>query len=252
MQEHMQETAARRTWRPVALLVAILLTVVFATGGSRGSGAPSSSVLPVAATIPSQVSIEPAQQSRAALAPAAGPRPAQGGRNITAVGDSIMVDGMPNLRSIFPGMAIDAVAGRQVAAGLSVVQTLANLGRLEANIVVELGTNGTFTPAQLDRILSLAGGRRVVLLTNHCAYCSWVPSNNELMATLCTVERACSVADWEALANIHPEWFSRDGVHMPIGGTGGQAFAELISRSLGGPIPASHLDPLPARAGRAS
>jgi hypothetical protein len=149
-------------------------------------------------------------------------------------------------------MAIDAVAGRQVATGLSVVQTLANLGRLEANIVVELGTNGTFTPAQLDRILSLAGGRHVVLLTNHCAYCSWVPSNNDLMATSCTAERACTVADWEALADLHPEWFSRDGVHMPIGGAGGQAFAELIARSLGVPIPAAHLDPLPARAGRPS
>jgi hypothetical protein len=163
-----------------------------------------------------------------------------------------MVDGMPNLRSLYPGMAIDAVAGRQVAAGLSVMQALANLGRLEANIVVELGTNGTFTTAQLDWILSLAGGHHVVLLTNHCAYCSWVPSNNDLMASRCTAERACTVADWEALADVHPEWFGRDGVHMPIGGAGGQAFAELISRSLGGPIPAVHLDPLPARAGRAS
>jgi hypothetical protein len=248
----MHETAPHRDWRPIALLVAILLTVVVATGGSRAPGAPSSSVLPVSTTIPSQVSIEPAQQSKARLAPTIGPRPAQGGRDITAVGDSIMVDGMPNLRSLYPGMAIDAVAGRQVAAGLSVMQALANLGRLEANIVVELGTNGTFTTAQLDRILSLAGGRHVVLLTNHCAYCSWVPSNNDLMASRCTAERACTVADWEALADVHPEWFGRDGVHMPIGGAGGQAFAELISSSLGGPIPAVYLDPLPARAGRPS
>jgi hypothetical protein len=171
---------------------------------------------------------------------------------VTAVGDSIMVDAMPNLRSVFPNMAIDAVAGRQVATGLSVMQTLANLGRLEANIVVELGTNGTFTPAQLDRILSLAGGRHVVLLTNHCGYCMWVPPNNDLMATRCTAARACTVADWEALADLHPEWFGRDGVHMPIGGAGGQAFAELISRSLGGRIATSHLAPLPVRAGRPS
>ncbi|MEA2501104.1 MAG: hypothetical protein QOD01_1215, partial [Actinomycetota bacterium] len=206
----------------------------------------------VSTTTPSHVSMEPAQQSKVLLAPAVVPRAAQGGRDVTAVGDSIMVDAMPNLRSLFPNMTIDAVAGRQVATGLSVMQTLANLGRLEANIVVELGTNGTFTTAQLDRILSLAGGRRVVLLTNHCAYCTWVPSNNDLMATRCTAARACTVADWEALADLHPEWFGRDGVHMPIGGAGGQAFAELISRSFGGRIPASHLAPLPVRAGRPS
>jgi hypothetical protein len=162
-----------------------------------------------------------------------------------------MVDAMPNLRSIFPGIATDALAGRQVAAGLTVMQTLASQGRLAANIVIELGTNGTFTTDQLDRILSLAAGRRIVLLTNHCPYCSWVPSNNFLMASHCTADHACTVADWEGLAVAHPEWFANDGVHMAIGGIGGEAFAQLIAKSLGRSTPTSHLlpttagDPLP-------
>jgi hypothetical protein len=172
---------------------------------------------------------------------------AHDGGGVTAVGDSIMVDGMPNLRALLPGIAIDAVAGRQVAAGLAVMQGLASRGELHASLVVELGTNGMFTVAQLDRILSLAGGRHVVLLTNHCPYCAWVPANNELMATNCTAERGCTVADWEALAHTHPEWFARDGVHMPIGGIGAQAFAELISSALQGRIPVSHAGPLLGR-----
>ena len=53
------------------------------------------------------------------------------------------------------------------------------------------------------------------------------------MAARCTADRHCTVADWEALADAHPQWFARDGVHMPIGGVGGQAFAELISSALG-------------------
>ncbi len=166
-----------------------------------------------------------------------------------------MVDGMPNLRALLPGIAIDAVAGRQVAAGLAVIEGLARQGGLPASLVVELGTNGTFTAAQFERILSLAGGRHLVLLTNHCPYCAWVPSNNELMATRCTPDRGCTVADWETLADAHPEWFARDGVHMPIGGVGGQAFAELIASALGGRIPVSHLGTLPGRplhAGRAT
>jgi hypothetical protein len=166
-----------------------------------------------------------------------------------------MVDGMPNLRGLLPGIAIDAVAGRQVAAGLAVLGDLARHGGLRTSLVVELGTNGTFGAAQLDRVLSLAGGRHLVLLTNHCPYCAWVPSNNELIATTCTPDRDCTVADWETLADAHPEWFARDGVHMPIGGVGGQAFAELISSALGGRIPVSKLGALPARplhAGRAA
>jgi len=166
-----------------------------------------------------------------------------------------MVDGMPNLRALLPGIAIDAVAGRQVAAGLAVMQDLASQGGLRTSLVVELGTNGTFTAAQFDRIVSLAGGRHLVLLTNHCPYCAWVPSNNELMATSCTPDRDCTVADWETLADAHPQWFARDGVHMPIGGVGGQAFAELISSALDGRIPVSNLGTLssrPLHAGQAS
>jgi len=171
-------------------------------------------------------------------------RPAQAGGDITAIGDSIMVDAAPNLRSLFPGTAIDALAGRQVAAGLAVMQDLASQGRLQPNIVIDLGTNGAFTAVQLNRILSLAAGRHLVLLTNHCAYCAWVPSNNDLMATRCTADRACTVADWDALADVHPEWFAGDGVHMPIGGDGAQAFAELIGRGLSRRIPVSHHDRL--------
>jgi hypothetical protein len=169
------------------------------------------------------------------------------GADITAIGDSIMVDAMPNLRSAFPGMEINAVAGRQVDAGLAVMQDLAIHGQLDPNVVIELGTNGTFTWSQLSEFLSLARGRHIVMLTNHCPYCSWVPTNNELMATSCTPATACSVADWETLANLHPEWFAIDGVHMPIGGVGGEAFTKLIANTLGRPVSGSSSPPAPSR-----
>ena len=217
-----------------ALLPPILLAVVAVTGACTARGATSSSLMPVSTISPTQPSGELASSSPSSPAQPGTARPAaRGGGDVTAVGDSIMVDGMPNLRALLPGIAIDAVAGRQVAAGLAVMQDLASLGGLRTSLVVELGTNGTFTAAQFDRILSLAGGHHLVLLTNHCPYCAWVPSNNQLMATSCTPDRDCRVADWETLADAHPEWFGRDGVHMPIGGVGGQAFAELISSALG-------------------
>jgi len=230
--------ALSRDRRPLATHAAILLTVVSVTGACTARGATPSSLMPVSTISPTQSPGEPTTLSRSQSVPSPTqpntPRsPLRDGSDLTAVGDSIMVDGMPNLRTLLPGIAIDAVAGRQVAAGLAVMQDLARRGRLRLSLVVELGTNGTFTAAQFDHILSLAGGRHLVLHTNHCPYCAWVPSNNELMATRCTADRDCTVADWEALADAHPEWFSRDGVHMPIGGVGGQAFAELISSALG-------------------
>lgn len=238
--------------RPLAALVAILLAAVSVTGACTARRVTSSSLTPVSTTSPTHSSGAPASLSRTQAVPSrtqAGTAgfPVQGGGDVTAVGDSIMVDGMPNLRALLPGIAIDAVAGRQVVAGLAVLQNLASLGGLRPSLVVELGTNGTFSAAQFDRILSLSGGRHLVVLTNHCPYCAWVPSNNELLAASCTPDHNCTVADWEALADAHPEWFARDGVHMPIGGVGAQAFAELISSALSGRLPASKLAAPPGR-----
>ena len=237
--------------RPLAALVAILLAAVSVTGARTARRVTSSSPMPVSTTSPTHSTGAPASLSRSQAVPSrtqAGTAgvPVQGG-DVIAVGDSIMVDGTPNLRALLPGIAIDAVAGRQVAAGLAVLQNLAGLGGLRPSLVVELGTNGTFSAAQFDRILSLAGGRHLVVLTNHCPYCAWVPSNNELLAASCTPDHNCTVADWEALADAHPEWFARDTVHMPIGGVGAQAFAELISSALGGRLRVSKLGALPGR-----
>src|SRR5437773_2125369 len=78
-----------------------------------------------------------------------------------------------------------AVAGRQVAVGIQAMQSLAYSGRLGDAVVIALGTNGPFSRIQLARIVALAGGRRLVMLTNYCPYCSWVAANNELIRSGC-------------------------------------------------------------------
>ena len=143
-----------------------------------------------------------------------------------------MLDAAPNLRALVPGIAIDAVVSRGVDAGIAGMRSLAGAGRLGGSVVVHLGTNGMFTPGEMDQLVAAAGGRRLVLLTDHCPYCSWTPSNNAVIHAGCTPSRRCTVADWNGLAAGNPQWFGKDGVHMPIGGTGGQAYAELVVQHL--------------------
>jgi hypothetical protein len=143
-----------------------------------------------------------------------------------------MVDATPNLRARFPSLTIDAVAGRQVAVGIQAMLSLAWAGRLGDTVVIALGTNGPFSSSQFARIVALAGGRRMVMLTNYCPYCSWVPANNALIRSGCRQVPGCTVAEWEELAAANPGWFYADGVHMPIGGHGGQAYADLIAQML--------------------
>ena len=143
-----------------------------------------------------------------------------------------MLDAAPNLRALVPAIDIQAAVSRGVDQGLTGMQSLASSGRLRFSVVVHLGTNGGFSSQQLDRLVDIAAGRRLVLLTNHCPYCRWAPANNAVIRAGCTPARRCAVADWNGLADANPQWFGRDGVHMPIGGVGGQAYAELVARDL--------------------
>src|SRR3989442_1579502 len=80
--------------------------------------------------------------------------------------------------ALVPGITSDAVVSRGVDAGIAGMRSLAGTGRLGASVVVRLGTNGAFTPDEMNQLVAVAAGRQVVLLTDHCPYCSWTPSNN--------------------------------------------------------------------------
>ena len=66
------------------------------------------------------------------------------------------------------------------------------------------------------------------MVTSHCPYCSWTPHGNAIIRSTCVPARGCFVADWDALAQAHPEWFASDGVHMSTGGPGSAAYAQLV------------------------
>jgi hypothetical protein len=162
-----------------------------------------------------------------------------------------MVDATPNLKALIPGITIDAVVGRQVPEGLAVMQDLASSGGLARNLVIALGTNGPFTSAELNQVLAMAAGRHFVMLTNHCTSCSWVPANNARIRAFCTPAHNCSLGDWSALADANVDWFLSDGIHMAIGGTGGQGYAELVAQGLQSQGPQTHPRLVPASVGPA-
>jgi hypothetical protein len=158
------------------------------------------------------------------------PRQIVGG--VIAMGDSVMVDAAPALQALIPGISVDAAVDRAPLAGIALLQGLAASGQLPGSIVWHLGTNGTLTAEEIQQVLQIAAGRRVVMLTDHCGHCPWAAPNNSVLAANCTGTQNCIVADWNALATQNPAWFGTDGVHMGIGGTGAQAYARLVASDL--------------------
>jgi hypothetical protein len=151
---------------------------------------------------------------------------------VTAIGDSVMIDAAPSLQATIPGINVDAAVSRQASSGVQEVRSLAASGRLGRSVVFHLGTNGTLGAGDLSQLFAAAGGRHVVVLTSHCPYCSWIPSNNATIKSNCTSAHNCTVADWGALADRNPGWFTGDGVHMAVGGAGAQAYARLVASRL--------------------
>ncbi len=151
---------------------------------------------------------------------------------VTAVGDSIMVDYRDPLRADVPGITIDAAVGRQWAEGESILQSMKAQGRLGTEVVVGLGTNGPITDGDFDTMMSILVGESRVVFVNVHVDRPWQDPNNAVLARGVSRYRNVKVADWATLAGQHPQWFGADGTHLAIGGPGAVALASLVSTTL--------------------
>jgi hypothetical protein len=84
--------------------------------------------------------------------------------------------------------------------------------------LVHLGTNGYVTEKQLRSILSLLAEQKRVVLMNTKVPRQWAKPNNQLMGQVATEYPNVVLADWNQIADHHPEFFVSDGVHLTARG----------------------------------
>jgi len=161
--------------------------------------------------------------------PAASPADVAG-TGALCVGDSIMLGASSQYYGTLSMCGtVDAVVGRQVAAGAGVVGAHAPF---PSTVVVHLGTNGYTNAGEIDAVLSqLAGVPRVVLVTVQLnGTRAWEgPVNGELHAAAGRWGNV-RIADWHAASSGHPEYFSGDDIHITAAGA--QAYAATIAAAL--------------------
>src|ERR1039458_2282559 len=151
--------------------------------------------------------------------PVAGPPP-------LVIGDSVLYDAAKVLAA--DGFAVNAMVCRQMSQGIALLE--AKAGTLPHLVVVELGTNGPVTRADIEQLLAILGPSRILAL---------VTPHNGVAPEADTVIRDAGgeypghvgVLDWDRDSATHPGWFAPDGVHL--GGSAGiNAFAQLIETTL--------------------
>ncbi len=209
-----QRSDALRSRKPLAAGAAVASQPAVdpgATGAPRSGspgGAPSTTVAGSAATTSS------------VPAPVAGP--------VLAVGDSLMIDIQPYLEADLPGIRVDGLVSRQFETGIGVVQAARAAGTLPSVLVVELGTNGSVSPSDVDAMMQAAAGVSRVVFVNVDVPRSWeAPDNAVLAQAVARYPGVAALADWYALSSNHPEWFAPDQVHLQPAGA--QAMASLIA-----------------------
>lgn len=155
-----------------------------------------------------------------------GPPPA-----ISAIGDSVLVDGSVALQHDCPSTEVYAVVGWQAKAVFAQLAALRAANHLGATVVIATGTNGLVSPQELDAVLtSLADRQRVVLVNDHMDR-AWAAPNNALFPQAASAHPNVVVADWDAAATAHPDWLTQDGVHLTPAGRA--PYASMLKTAIG-------------------
>ncbi len=150
---------------------------------------------------------------------------------VSAVGDSVMIDGEVALQRDCPGTEVYAVVGWQATSVFAQIDKLRVAGHLGNIVVIGTGTNGVVEGKALDAVLtSLADRQRVVVINNYMDR-AWQAPNNAMFPQVVATHSNAVLVDWYSAASHHPEWFGSDGVHLSPSGR--QPYADMIKDAAG-------------------
>ncbi|HDR7566943.1 MULTISPECIES: acyltransferase family protein [Bacillus] len=150
--------------------------------------------------------------------------------NVTAIGDSVMIDIAPYLKNAFPDIRIDAQIGRQLSKAIPVVEQLKNEGNLGNYVIIGLGTNGAFTTEQLVSLIELIGNERKMIFINTRVPRPWESIVNERLKVTASKYPNVTLVDWYAASAGKRDYFAPDGVHLT--NVGAEAYAALVVKAV--------------------
>ena len=198
------------------------------TGSGATSASPSAS--PAAA---SPVAASPAPAS--ACRTVAGKLPKVSGRQVTAIGDSVMVASAAALNATLPGIYINVEVGRAMVNGLAVIQNLAARHELRRYVVVGLGTNGPVSAAQIRQLRHLIGPNRDLILINTFGPMPWASSVNTVLDAAARHTAHVILADWHAAIAGHASLLWPDRIHPQPAGA--RVYARIVLAAIAAQLP---------------
>ncbi|WP_299139447.1 acyltransferase family protein [uncultured Corynebacterium sp.] len=143
-------------------------------------------------------------------------RPMPQGKDITAVGDSVMLASSGALKQRFPQIYVDADVSRHYTAGIQVLQQLKDSGQLRDTVFLGFGTNGPAFPDQIKEALDIIGKDRTIVMAVPYGDREWMSQSQQDVIDAAKEYDNVYIADWCGHAQSNPEILYSDGVHpMP-------------------------------------
>jgi lysophospholipase L1-like esterase len=157
------------------------------------------------------------------------------GRQVTAIGDSVMVASAAALDAALPGIYINAEVSRAMVNGLAVIQSLAARHELRRYVVVGLGTNGPVSAAQIRQLRHLTGPNRDLILVNTFGPMPWESSVNTILDAAGRHTAHVSLADWHAAIAGHTSLLWPDRIHPQPAGA--KVYARIVLAAIAAQLP---------------
>jgi len=132
---------------------------------------------------------------------------------ITAFGDSVMLDATADLQEILPKAVVDGDVGRQLYESPELIKALKEKDLLRDTVLIGLGTNGSFTETQFDNLMKEIGDRKVYWINVRVPTQRWQNEVNSMLEKMAAKYDNMTLIDWYDLSNEHEEWFYEDRVH---------------------------------------
>lgn len=133
---------------------------------------------------------------------------------VLAIGDSVMAGSSNALKKLLPHAIIDAAVSRQLNVAFGLLSNYQEQGVLADNVLIGLGTNGPFSPQDVEHLMKEVGPkRRVFWINTHVPTRQWQGQVNDLLANVQKRYHNLKVIDWYNYSKNHPNWFYDDQTH---------------------------------------
>ena len=149
--------------------------------------------------------------------------------NITAIGDSVLINIDKYLRVYTPNLYLDGKVGRDMIDGPNVLSSIKNNVGLGDIVLVSLGSNGSANHNDMQAIMDLAEGRDVYFVnTSHLQ--SYMDKVNNDMKDFVDNNPKAHLINWRAYVKDRPELLAVDRTHPNVEGS--EAYAKLVIRKI--------------------